>query len=251
MFKPVIRALLLSCCVGLAAAQVPAPISAPAQEPVPAYPDPARFEGEILRYEQQDRAQMPPAGAIVLTGSSSIARWGAQAPGALAPLTVIPRGFGGSTMHDLLHYLDRVALVYKPCAILIYEGDNDTTANPAIPNDAIVADLRRIIARIHGKLPEARIYVLSIKPSVLRRDRWGVAQQVNAAFRAIAAADPLVYYVDVAPYLLNKDGTVMTDIFVGDNLHLNDLGNAIWGAAIKAALMPMEMRAEAARGRTP
>ena len=46
MFKPVIRALLLSCCVGLAAAQVPAPISAPAQEPVPAYPDPARFEGE-------------------------------------------------------------------------------------------------------------------------------------------------------------------------------------------------------------
>ena len=39
----------------------------------------------------------------------------------------------------------------------------------------------------------------------------------------------------------------MTDIFVADNLHLNALGNAIWGATIKAALMPMEARAEAAR----
>jgi lysophospholipase L1-like esterase len=187
----------------------------------------------------------------VLTGSSSIARWNSQASAALAPLTVIPRGFGGSTMHELLYYLDRVALVYKPRAILIYEGDNDTAADPPVPNEAIVADLQTIIARIHEKLPQCRIYVLSIKPSVLRRARWGVVQQVNTAYRKIAAADPLVYYVDVASYLLNKDGTVMTDIFVADNLHLNDLGNAIWGAAIKAALMPVEARAEQDRGRRP
>jgi lysophospholipase L1-like esterase len=72
---------------------------------------------------------------------------------------------------------------------------------------------------------------------------------VNAAYQRIATDDPLVYYVDVASYLLNKDGTVMTDIFVEDGLHLNALGNAIWGAAIKAALMPMEARADL--GRTP
>ncbi|HMA12238.1 MAG TPA: GDSL-type esterase/lipase family protein [Steroidobacteraceae bacterium] len=215
------------------------------------YPDPRRFESEILQFETQDRRQMPPEGAIVLTGSSSIARWNNQAREALAPLTVIPRGFGGSIMHDLLYYLDRVALVYKPRAILIYEGDNDTGGEPPIPNEAIVADLRQIIARIHQKLPQTRIYVLSIKPSILRLARRGVALQVNAAYRDIAAKDPLVYYVDVGSYLLGKDGNVMTDIFVADNLHLNDLGNAIWGAAIKAALMPMELRAERVRGRTP
>ena len=215
------------------------------------YPDPKRFESEILQFEQQDRLQMPPAGAIVLTGSSSIARWNRQAPAALAPLTVIPRGFGGSTMHELLYYLDRVALVYKPRAILIYEGDNDTAADPPVPTAAIVADLQQIIARVHEKFPECRIYVLSVKPSVLRRPRWALAQQVNSAYRKIAAENPLVYYVDVASYLLNKDGTVMTDIFVDDDLHLNELGNAIWGAAIKAALMPMEARAEPGRGRRP
>ena len=216
------------CCVLMAVAVqcVLGSHSAFAQQ----FPDPQRFEAEIARFEQQDRQQRPPQGAIVLTGSSSIAKWNSKAAAALAPLTVIPRGFGGSTMHDVLYYLDRVVLVYEPRAVLIYEGDNDTAANPRIPNEAILSDLKQIIAKIHLKLPQARVYVLSIKPSVLRRSTWPVAQEVSAGYRAIAAADPLVYYVDVATPLLNRDGTVMTDIFVGDNLHLNDLGNAIWAS---------------------
>ena len=222
-----------------AAAEVPAAIA-----PVQAFPDPTRFESAIAQFEAQDQIQRPPEGAIVLTGSSSIARWNDQASAALAPLTVIPRGFGGSVMHDVLHYLDRVALVYKPRAILIYEGDNDTGGSPPISNEAILADLKQIIARIHAALPQTRIYVLSIKPSVLRRATWPIAQQVNAGYQQIAAQDPLVHYVDVASALLGPDGNVMTDIFVEDNLHLNDKGNAIWGAAIKAALMPLEAQAE-------
>ena len=188
----------------------------------------------------------PPEGAIVLTGSSSIARWNNQSIEALAPLTVIPRGFGGSIMHDVVHYLDRVALTYKPRAILIYEGDNDTgVASYGLTREMILKDLNTIIARVHEELPETRIYVLSVKPSVLRESMWPQAQAVSAGYREIAEKDPLVFYVDVATPFLNVDDKVMTDIFVQDNLHLNDLGNSIWGAAIKAALMPMEARHEA------
>jgi lysophospholipase L1-like esterase len=209
------------------------------------FPDPARFEDAILAFEQQDRLEPPPTGAIVLTGSSSIARWNDQAAEALAPLTVIPRGFGGSVMHDVLHYLDRVALTYEPRAILIYEGDNDTGQRMPIPKALILEDLEAIIARVHTALPATRIYVLSVKPSILRQSVWPEALDVSAGYREIAEADPLVYYVDVANPFLDSDGKVMTDIFVQDDLHLNDLGNAIWGAVIKAALMPMEARYEA------
>ena len=208
------------------------------------FPDPERFEQAILEFEKHDRIDPQPEGAIVLTGSSSIARWNDQAVEALAPLTVIPRGFGGSIMHDVLHYLDRVALTYKPRAILIYEGDNDTGRREPIPNEHILEDLTTIIARVHNALPEARLYVLSVKPSILRRNVWSAAQEVNAGYRAIADSDPLVYYVDVASPFLDTGGNVMRDIFVEDNLHLNDLGNAIWGATIKAALMPKEARYE-------
>ena len=36
----------------------------------------------------------------------------------------------------------------------------------------------------------------------------------------------------------------MDDVFVDDGLHLNDKGNAIWAAAIKAVLMPIEAQYE-------
>ncbi len=220
--------------VGLMAAAV----SAQAQRDT----DPARWEEAMQRFDEQDRMSPPPEGAIVLTGSSSIARWNNQAAAALAPLTVIPRGFGGSIMSDVLHHLDRVALRYKPRAILIYEGDNDTAWG--IPNDEIVGNFEKIVARIHEELPETRIYVMSVKPSVLRVDVWDAAQGVNKRLHAIAEKDPLVYYVDAANPFLQADGSVMTDIFVEDNLHLNAMGNLIWGSVIRAALMPQEARLE-------
>lgn len=208
--------------------------------------DPTRWEEAMQRFDEQDRMSPPPESAIVLTGSSSIARWNEQSIAALAPLTVIPRGFGGSVMEDVLYHLDRVALRYAPRAILIYEGDNDTAFG--IADATIIAQFQEVVDRIHTELPETRIYVLSVKPSVLRVDVWDAAVRVNAQYQEIAAADPLVHYVDVATPFLWADGSVMDDIFVEDNLHLNDMGNLIWGAAIRAALMPLEVRYESADG---
>ena len=228
--RPAVQAalfLIMGLCASLAAAQ---------------NLDPTRFENTILAFEAQDAKSPPPEGAILLTGSSSIARWNDQAKAALAPLTVIPRGFGGSVMGDVVHYLDRVALNYKPRAILIYEGDNDTWYK--LSEDRIVGQFEEIVARVHEALPQTRIYALSVKPSVARVDVWPVAQRVSARLKAIAAADPLVHYIDVATPFLQADGSVMTDIFVADGLHLNDKGNEIWGRAIKAGLMKIEGKFE-------
>lgn len=200
--------------------------------------DSTTWDSSMSRFAEMDKVSRPPEGAILLTGSSSIARWNSQAKEALAPLSVIPRGFGGSVMQDVLHHLDAVALQYKPRAILIYEGDNDTSFK--IPNDIIVGNFEKIVARVHAQLPDTRIYVLSVKPSLARVDVWAEAQAVSGMMEAIAQRDPLVYYIDVATPFLKSDGKVMDDIFVADGLHLNDKGNVIWGAAIKAGLMKVE-----------
>ena len=137
-------------------------------------------------------------------------------------------------------------LRYRPRAVLIYEGDNDTGGPSPIPEDVILAQLREIIEKVHEALPETRIYVLSVKPSVLRESVWPVARKVSEGFREIADSDSRVFYVDVATPFLDSEGRVVTDVFVEDDLHFNALGNAIWGSLIKAALMPVEARFEQA-----
>lgn len=204
--------------------------------------DPSVWNDAMDRFADQDRMTPPPLGAILLTGSSSIARWNDHAAAALAPLTVIARGFGGSVMNDVLHHLDTVALQYKPRAILIYEGDNDTAYH--IPESEIVGTLNQIVERVNKELPDTRIYVMAVKPSTLRVDVWENAKRVNAGYREIAKNNPQVYYVDSATPFLKADGSVMTDIFVEDGLHLNPMGNLIWGSVIRAALMPHEARYE-------
>ena len=204
--------------------------------------DPGIWDEAMRRFAEMDRRNPPELGSIVLTGRSSIARWNDQAADALAPLSVIPRGFGGSVMNDVLFHLDQVALKYRPRAIVIYEGDNDTAYG--IPKDVILSGLKEIITRVHDALPETRIYVMAVKPSTLRVDVWNDAQQVNAAYLEVAESDPLVFFIDSASPFLREDGKVMTDIFVEDGLHLNVTGNLIWGSIIRAALMPQEARYE-------
>ena len=205
--------------------------------------DPTRYEGAIQAFEAADRENMPPPGAIVVTGSSSIARWNDAMPAALAPLTVIPRGFGGSAMADVLHFVDRVVIAYNPRAVVIYEGDNDT-GRFMVPPATIASELEQIIAAVHAELPETRVYVMSVKPSLARVAVWDKAQETNALYRRLAADNDLVSYIDVATPFLRADGTVMDDIFIADGLHLNEKGTRIWAATIKAALMAGEARHE-------
>jgi lysophospholipase L1-like esterase len=161
----------------------------------------------------------------------------------LAPLTVVPRGFGGSTMEDALYWIERLTVPYKPRAVLLYEGDNDTGAYD-VPAEKVVQQFESIVAKIHAALPATRIYVLSIKPSVLRWKFWPEAVKANQMLKALTTKDKLVTYIDVATPFLQPNGQVMTDVFVPDNLHLNEKGYKIWTEAVRAVLVPAESKYE-------
>src|SRR6185295_4531842 len=94
---------------------------------VPAYAadaSPARFEKEIAAYEEQDKKNPPPQGAILFTGASGIRLWKTleqDFPG----LTVFNRGFGGSTVSDSVHFAERIVIPYHPKTIVLQAGGND------------------------------------------------------------------------------------------------------------------------------
>jgi lysophospholipase L1-like esterase len=198
------------------------------------YPDPARFEAEIDAFTAADREQPPPEGALLCIGSSSMRFWHATLARDLAPRTVIPRGFGGSTMADVLHFAPRVVLPYRPAAILLYEGDNDIDFGVA-PED-FLAVFARFVALVETELPRTRILVMSIKPSPARWAEWPAMRAANALLAAACADDPRLWYVDVATPMLDRDGQVRRELFLPDLLHLNESGYAVWREVVRAAL---------------
>ena len=84
----------------------------------------ARWEKEIAAYERADQTNPPPKGAIVFTGSSTIARWKTLAQD-VPSAPVINRGFGGSEIVDATHFADRIVFPPAPRMVCLRAGGND------------------------------------------------------------------------------------------------------------------------------
>ena len=86
-------------------------------------PNPARFEKEIVAFDAADAKSPLEKGGIVFTGSSSIRLLDLKKvfPG----LKALNRGFGGSHISDVNHYLDRCLLRYEPSLVVFYCAGND------------------------------------------------------------------------------------------------------------------------------
>jgi lysophospholipase L1-like esterase len=194
------------------------------------------WESAIEDFEEADRASPPEPGAVLFTGSSSIRLWGSLEED-MAPLRVLNRGFGGSHVDHVSHYAARIVHPYAPSAVVLYAGDNDLAEGTGKTAESVFADFQRFVARVREKVPDAPIYFVSIKPSVLRFERWPVMRDANARIRAFAEATEGVEYVDVATPMLRDSGEPRPELFAIDGLHLSEEGYALWTSVVKPALM--------------
>ncbi len=208
------------------------------------YPDPTLWESTVAAFALEDEVANRPQGAIVATGSSSIRLWDHRIRQDLAPLSVISRGFGGSNMNDLRHYLRELVLKHAPRAVMIYEGDNDVAQG--VPVRRILSTYRGVIERIHQADANIRIYLLSVKPSLARASMWPVMRDVNTGMNALARESDNVFFIDVATPMLKTDGSVRDDLFVSDQLHMNQRGYDLWRNAVAPVLIANEIRYEPA-----
>lgn len=198
-----------------------------------ATPGSGRFAEEIARFEAADRDRPPPRGGVLFVGSSSIRMWSTLERD-FAGLPVINRGFGGSEYGDLRYWTERIVFPYEPRWIVLYEGDNDLESGKS--PERVAADFRAFVSTVQGRLPTARIAVISIKPS---RARWHLEPQVraaNALVRACCEAADGLHFIDLFTPMLGADGLPRPELFLEDGLHLNEAGYALWREHVVAAL---------------
>ena len=231
----------LALVLALTALSAPA-FAQPAAAPAAAK-GPERFAPEIAAFAAADREHMAAPCGFLFTGSSSIRFWKSLSTD-MAPLPVLNRGFGGSTVADVDYYFDKVVAPYRPRAIVFYAGENDVAAGEA--PKAVAADFVRFMELKDKALgPATPVYFISLKPSKLRWAQREQQAEVNAEIRALAAKRRDLHYVDVVATML-ADGKPK-DIYVGDGLHMTPDGYRLWTAVVRPVVEAEAKRPSACR----
>ncbi len=192
-----------------------------------------RWQQAFETFERSDRAHAPAASGVVFVGSSSISLWddlAAQFP----KQHIVRRGLGGARMADLARYADRLVLPYRPSLVVVYAGDNDLAAGDA--PETIVAACDALVQQVRRALPEARIKVISIKPSPLRDALLPQVRQTNDLLEAYAKVHERVDFVNVFTTMIDRTGHARAELFRSDALHLNSAGYALWRDALATHL---------------
>ena len=191
------------------------------------------FQSEIDALEKRFSGMINSPNLIIFTGSSSIRFW-EDLQSSFPEKNIINTGFGGSTMSDLLFYLDYVVIKYKPVEVFVYEGDNDLAFGEKAGKIRIEAD--SLIMRIHRSLPQTEIIILSVKPSPLR---WALRDsyiELNTMYKSLPEIYSYVTFLDLWSPLIGPAGRPRKEVYMPDSLHLNSKGYSIWNEIVKKVL---------------
>jgi hypothetical protein len=185
------------------------------------------FDNEIREFKHQDSLNIPKPNGILFIGSSSIRKW-TDLEQRFADKPIIRRGVGGCELSQVVkYYTSYILFPYHPAKIFIYAGENDIASGESA--DSVFTNLKALWNMIHTKLPDTKIYYLSIKPSPSRANFRPVMDQANKLISDYLRDKPNSLFIDVST-VIYKPGTTEPDpsLFENDMLHLKPIGYDRW-----------------------
>jgi lysophospholipase L1-like esterase len=163
-------------------------------------------------------APAPAPGGILMVGSSVFGRW-TNCINDLAPLPVLNRAFGGSTVGHQLFYFDQIVPSSRVALVVWYCGSNDLNLKRS--PETIVHDTGEWIKRTRAALPQVHILLVSVMRSPQKREAGQLSKvdEVNKGLIQLAASIPDVTYADVNPAVETPDGEPVMECYIQDKLH--------------------------------
>lgn len=198
------------------------------------YPRASLWTNTMANFAAADAAGVP-SGVVLFAGSSTFTMWNSLATD-FPESKVLNRAFGGSMMTDLLYYFGQVVAPYSPRQVVLYEGDNDLheTGKSA---DEFFEEVVAMCRLINVYYPNARILLVSVKPSPSRTATFPKYEAANALMKSYADKYAHIDYADTWTPMLKTDGTPDTSYFLSDRLHMNASGYAIWKTVLEPFLL--------------
>jgi lysophospholipase L1-like esterase len=193
------------------------------------------FADDIKAFKKEDSIRVPPQHAILFIGSSSFTNW-KDVQDYFPGYPIINRGFGGSSLPDLIRYANDIIFPYHPKQIVIYCGDNDLADSDTVSSETVVKRFQSLFYLIRKKMPGVNMIYISIKPSPSRARLKAKAENANAMIKKFIERQKNSTFVDVFNPMLGSDGKPIAEIFREDSLHMNAKGYAIWQKKIQPYL---------------
>ena len=193
------------------------------------------FFKEIQEFKTQDSLAFPEPNQILFAGSSSFTKW-TDVQDYFPSFPIINRGFGGSSLTDLIRYANDIILPYQPRQIVIYCGENDFAANEQVSAAEVAKRFYLLFSIIRKKYKKLPVVYVSMKPSPSRIQLMPKFDSANYMIKQFLKKRHRTAFADVYHAMLQKDGTVNQEIFLKDNLHMNSKGYHIWQQILRPYL---------------
>jgi lysophospholipase L1-like esterase len=194
------------------------------------------FSSDIRKFQVSDSISPPPQDAILFAGSSSFTMW-TDVQDYFEGYTIINRGFGGSTLQDLIHFAEDVIYPYIPKQIVIYCGENDIAYSDTVSGEMVIYRFMTLFGMIREKLPDVNIAYISMKPSPSRWHLSGKMITGNTAIKEFLSKEKNAGFIDIWDDMLDSNNQPDSALFLEDMLHMNAKGYEIWQRKIKPELM--------------
>lgn len=194
-----------------------------------------RFYTDIQRFKQADSIQSPPKNAVLFIGSSSFTMW-KDVQDYFPSHRILNRGFGGSTLPDLIHYFNDIVVPYHPKQIVIYCGENDLAASDTVSGLTVAQRFTTLFGMIREKYPRVPVLYISMKPSPSREHLMLKMDKGNYTIKELLKKDKQSAFLDVYHLMVDDNGKPREELFREDMLHMNRNGYAIWQKAFEPLL---------------
>lgn len=182
------------------------------------------FEQEILKFEAEDAKNPPAKFGVVFVGSSTIRLWTTLAQD-FPEYNVINRGFGGSALADSVRYAHRIVTPYEPRLVVLFAGTNDIAAGKSA--ETVSQDFTAFVGKVREKLPKVKIAYLSISPAPSRWSKIEEIKRANRLIETICRKGRDLTFLNTFPKMLDAKGGPRPELYVSDQLHLNQDGYTI------------------------
>ncbi|MFB6455389.1 GDSL-type esterase/lipase family protein [Chitinophaga sp. Hz27] len=193
------------------------------------------YYSDIQAFKHTDSLNKPTGNEILFIGSSSFTYW-TDVQSYFPDKKIINRGFGGSTLLNVIHYADDIIFAYHPKQIVIYCGENDLADADSVTADSVLHRFQTLFTIIRSKMPAVPIVYVSLKPSPSRARLMEKMVTANASIRKYLRRQRRTAFVDVYHKMLNADGSIKAELFKEDQLHMKAPGYTIWQKAIAPVL---------------